>query len=83
MILLSLMYNTGMQKIIIHFLENTEQHYPGNFAKVELSPLSLTFILQDYSNISQSPKHTSVLTFTLQLFPEDPLSQKAASFPDS
>lgn len=47
MILLSLICNTGMQRIIIHFLENTEQNYPGNFAKVEFNPLSLTFILQD------------------------------------
>lgn len=33
--LLSLTRNTGMQRIIIHFLENTEQNYPGNFAKVQ------------------------------------------------
>lgn len=34
-----------MQSIIIHFLENAEQNYPWNFAKVEFNPLLL--VLQD------------------------------------
>lgn len=37
----NLICNTGRQSVIIHFLENTEQNYPWDFAKVAFNPLSL------------------------------------------